>query len=309
MTLAEIIKSDANALKLFSPQQINTLEASLITDEKNEKFYLNCLRRNKKIQVYSPNKTNPEEIIRQLYILKLNQDYGYPIDHMELEVSVKMGSASKSADIIIYDNASKKDKENIVLIIEVKKPAESLTQGINQLESYIAALPARLGVWVDGNEENVRYRKHQDNDPAKKYSFERFKRVPHFNETIESVLQKRLKKSDLIDILDLRSTVYLLEQRIVAMGGVESSFDEIFKLIFAKLYDEQSKKINDDLAFQKITGVNLKQSVESLFTNAKNKWRDVFKQTDHIDLTEETLIALVTELQEYKLFERSEGVV
>ena len=48
MTLAEIIKSDANALKLFSPQQINTLEASLITDEKNEKFYLNCLRRNKK---------------------------------------------------------------------------------------------------------------------------------------------------------------------------------------------------------------------------------------------------------------------
>ena len=254
--------------------------------------------------MYSPNKTNPEEIIRQLYILKLNQDYGYPIDHMELEVSVQMGSsASKSADLVIYDNSTKKDKENIVLIIEVKKPAESLTQGINQLESYIAALPARLGVWVDGNEENVRYRKHQDNDPSKKYSFERFKRVPHFNETIESVLQKRLKKSDLIDILDLRSTVYLLEQRIVAMGGVESSFDEIFKLIFAKLYDEQSKKINDDLAFQKITGVNLKQSVESLFTNAKNKWRDVFKQTDHIDLTEETLITLVTELQEYKLFE------
>jgi len=108
MTLTEILRSDANALKLFSAQQINALEASLIADEKNEKLYLNCLRRNKKIQVYSPSKTNPEEIIRQLYILKLNQDYGYPVENMEIEVSVKMGSASKSADIVIYDNAVKK---------------------------------------------------------------------------------------------------------------------------------------------------------------------------------------------------------
>lgn len=74
MTLTEILKSDTNALKLFSPKQISTLEASLIPDDKTEKFYLNCLRRNKKIQVYSPSKTNPEEVIRQLYILKLNQD-------------------------------------------------------------------------------------------------------------------------------------------------------------------------------------------------------------------------------------------
>jgi type I restriction enzyme M protein len=110
MKLTEILKSDTNALKLFSSQQIQQLEASLFADDKNEKFYLTCLRRNRKIQVYSPSKTNPEEIIRQLYILKLKQEYGYPIENMELEVSVQMGSASK------------KDKENIVLIIEVKKP-------------------------------------------------------------------------------------------------------------------------------------------------------------------------------------------
>lgn len=231
MTLADILKSDANALKLFSPQQINMLEASLITDDKNEKFYLNCLRRNKKIQVYSPSKTNPEEVIRQLYILKLHQDYGYPIEHMELEVSVKMGSASKSADIIIYDNASKKDKENIVLIIEVKKPNETLIQGLDQLESYISALPTHLGVWVDGNEENIRYR-----NPDNKYKFERFKRLPKFTETIDDVLATYLKKQDLLDVIDLRATVNMLQEKVLANDGV-NAFDEIFKLIFAKLYD------------------------------------------------------------------------
>ncbi len=297
MTLAEILKSDANALKLFSPAQIQQLESSLIADEKGDKFYLNCLRRNKKIQVYSPSKTNPEEIIRQLYILKLKQEYGYPIDHMELEVAVQMGSASKSADIIIYDNATKKDKENIVLIIEVKKPNETLMQGLDQLESYISALPTYLGVWVDGNEENIRYR-----NPDNKYKFERFKRLPKFNETIDDVLATYLKKQDLLDVIDLRATVNMLQEKVLANDGV-NAFDEIFKLIFAKLYDEQSKKPTEDLEFQTKKGVKLQTSIEALFVKAKIKWKDVFKDKDELELSEETLIAVVTELEKYKLFE------
>jgi type I restriction enzyme M protein len=216
---------------------------------------------------------------------------------MELEVSVQMGSASKSADIVIYDNASKKDKENIVLIIEVKKPNESLTQGIDQLESYISALPTYLGVWVDGNEENIRYR-----NPDNKYKFERFKRLPKFGESIEDVLATYLKKQDLLEVQDLRSTVYMLEQKVLANDGV-NAFDEIFKLIFAKLYDEQSKKPLDELDFQTKKGAKLQTSIEALFIKAKTKWKDVFKEKDEIELSEETLIAVVSELQEYKLFE------
>jgi type I restriction enzyme M protein len=297
MKLIEILKSDTNALKLFSSQQIQQLEASLFADDKNEKFYLNCLRRKRKIQVYSPSKTNPEEIIRQLYILKLNQEYGYPIENMELEVSVQMGSASKSADIVIYDNASKKDKENIVLIIEVKKPNESLTQGIDQLESYISALPTYLGVWVDGLEENIRYR-----NPDNKYKFERFKRLPKFNETVADVLATYLKKQDLLDVQDLRATVNMLQEKVLANDGV-NAFDEIFKLIFAKLYDEQSKKPLDELEFQTKKGTKLQPAVEALFSKAKLKWKDVFKDKEELELSEETLIAVVSELQEYKLLE------
>ena len=297
MKLAEILKSDANALKLFSAAQIYQLETSLTSDEKNEKFYINCLRRNKKIQVYSPSKTNPEEIIRQLYILKLHQDYGYPIENMELEVSVKMGSASKSAYIIIYDNASKKDKENIVLIIEVKKPNETLIQGLDQLESYISALPTYLGVWVDGNEENIRYR-----NPDNKYKFERFKRLPKFGESISDVLATYLKKQDLLDVIDLRATVNMLQEKVLANDGV-NAFDEIFKLIFAKLYDEQSKKPTEELDFQTKKGTKLQPAVEALFSKAKLKWKDVFKEKEELELSEETLIAVVSELQEYKLLE------
>lgn len=295
MTISEILKSDARDLKLFKPSYIKTLEDNLV--EKKGKYFLKCLVREKEIQVYSPAKTNPEEIVRQLYLLKLHHEYKYVYENMQLEVDVVMGSSSKKADIIIYDNATKKDKENIVLIIEIKKPKEDMTKGIGQLESYISALPTQLGIWTDGNEENVRYRNPDNND-----KFERFKRVPKSNESIASVLETYLKKSDLLNIVNLYRTVYMLEQRVLANDGV-NAFDELFKLIFAKLYDEQSKKKNDELDFQVKVGQDITAIIEDLFKKAKNKWKDVFKEKDEIELSNETLIAVVSELQEYKLFE------
>lgn len=295
MTINDILKQEAKDLKLFKKSYIDELDNSLII--KGDKAFLKCFVREKEVQVYSSSKSNPEEIIRQLYLLKLHKEYNYSYSNMLLEVDVVMGSFSKKADIIIYDSPTKKDKENIVLIVEIKKPKEDLTKGIGQLESYISALPTKLGVWTDGNEENVRYR-----NPDNKDKFERFKRVPKSNESIASVLETYLKKSDLLNIVDLHRTVYMLEQRILANDGV-NAFDELFKLIFAKLYDEQSKKQNDELEFQVKIGQNIETTIENLFSKAKTKWNDVFKAKDEIELSHETLIAVVSELQEYKLFE------
>jgi len=295
MKINEILKDEELNLKLFKSTYIDKINGSIF--EKENKYYFECLVRKKAIQVYSASKSNPEEIIRQLYLLKLHHEYKYSYENMLLEVDVVMGSSSKKADIIIYDNATKKDKENIVLIIEIKKPKEDLTKGIGQLESYISALPTRLGIWTDGNEENIRYR-----NPDNKDKFERFKRVPKSTESIASVLETYLKKSDLLNIVNLYRTVYMLEQRVLANDGV-NAFDELFKLIFAKLYDEQSKKQNDELEFQVKIGQDISSIISNLFIKAKTKWKDVFKEKDEIELSKETLIAVVSELQEYKLFE------
>lgn len=296
MILDDILKQKTNTLKLFNSEYINILLDNVI--EKEDKYFVKCLVRNKNIQISSKSKTQPEEVIRQLYILKLNKKYGYPVENMSLEVDVKMGSSHKSADIIIYDNPNKKDKENIILIVEIKKPKEKLSEGIAQVESYVSALPAYLGIWTDGVEENIRYR-----NPSNKYNFERFKRVPKYSESIEDVLQTYLTKKDLINITDLKSTVVMLEQKVLSNDGV-NAFDEIFKLIFAKLYDEKTKKKKDDiLDFQIKIGSKIQKTIRELFKNAKNKWKDVFKEKDEIELSEETLVEVISELQEYKLFE------
>ena len=49
------------------------------------------------------------------------EDLGYPIDHIEVEVGVQMGSGihDKPADIVVYADATKAQSW---LIVETKKP-------------------------------------------------------------------------------------------------------------------------------------------------------------------------------------------
>lgn len=91
--------------------------------------------------------------------------------------------------ILSYTIAQLKRQRKYSFNCRNQKPKEDMTKGIGQIESYISALPTRLGVWTDGNEENVRYR-----NPDNKDKFERFKRIPKANESIASVLETYLKK-------------------------------------------------------------------------------------------------------------------
>ena len=74
MNLAELLKDSAYKLTQFKPAQIAALEAG-ITLKKTDKAstpYVTCLVRGK------PIKLTPEEAVRQLYVMVLKDDLGYP---------------------------------------------------------------------------------------------------------------------------------------------------------------------------------------------------------------------------------------
>ena len=77
---------------------------------------------NEEVQVYAEgSKSAPEEIVRQLWIYKLMQQYAYKADEIDLEKGVQFGTevGTKAADIIIYTDATKKTPK---IIVECKKP-------------------------------------------------------------------------------------------------------------------------------------------------------------------------------------------
>ncbi|HNW55320.1 MAG TPA: SAM-dependent methyltransferase, partial [Bacteroidales bacterium] len=79
MTLSEILRDSNYKLTQFGIADQQALEQRINTrtDSKgNAVPYVKCLVRNKEI------KLTPEEVIRQLFIRVLMDDYGYPVSRM-----------------------------------------------------------------------------------------------------------------------------------------------------------------------------------------------------------------------------------
>ena len=87
MILSDTLKDSNYKLTQFSQEQIAMFEASInIKDNKGkDSAYVTCLVRKKEI------KLTPEEAVRQLYVLVLRDNFGYPTERMELECSVSFG--------------------------------------------------------------------------------------------------------------------------------------------------------------------------------------------------------------------------
>ncbi|MBK9125980.1 MAG: type I restriction enzyme HsdR N-terminal domain-containing protein [Chloroflexi bacterium] len=79
-------------------------------------------------------------------------EYGYSKTDIGVEVSISMGRARKSCDLVIYRAATPHVQENIVTIVEAKregiKPSD-VDSGVEQLKSYMAACSScKFGLWV-----------------------------------------------------------------------------------------------------------------------------------------------------------------
>tara|TARA_B110000503_G_C6853941_1_gene292035 strand:+ start:80 stop:565 length:486 start_codon:yes stop_codon:yes gene_type:complete len=148
--LQTILKSSNYQLTQFTKEQISKLEKSIILKDSKgvETPYISCLVRKKDIRL------TPEEIVRQLYIMKLQEEYDYPIKRMQIEYSVSFGHEKKRADIVIFD---KKDNTTPYIIIEIKKP--NLKDGKEQLKSYCHGTGATMAIWTNGDSISYYHRK------------------------------------------------------------------------------------------------------------------------------------------------------
>jgi len=98
-------------------------------------------------RIYKVNK-KPEEKVRQWWLYRLKEVYGYSFNQMDVEVKVTVGSTEgkKSADIVVYQDSKKSSPR---IFIEVKRPKR--TDGIEQLKVYMNSTGCRIGLWSNEN--------------------------------------------------------------------------------------------------------------------------------------------------------------
>lgn len=303
MKITDIIKGSEYDLSLFSEDKILKLENRLV-ERKTKKgldMYFTCLVRKKEIKV------TPEEIVRQLYLLVLTEDLGYPVSRMELEYEVTFGREKKRADIVVFD---KQQVTSPFIIVELKKP--KLKDGKEQLKSYCNATGAPIGVWSNGRSISYYHRK----DPN---YFEDLSGIPRADQKLSDILSERWKIADLIkkdklvnERKSLKDLILEMEDEVLAGAGVDV-FEEVFKLIFTKLFDEMEsgRKPDRNLEFRNYgdTETELKDKLQTLFDKAKDKWQGVFTDDAKILLTPSHLSVCVASLQDVKLFNSNLDVV
>lgn len=303
MLLSEVLKSTNYDDTMFSNEAKKYIENLIITKNVRGAIvpYITCTIRSKEI------KLTPEEAVRQLYIYKLLNEYNYPADRIQLETPIHFGREIKRADITVMD----KDRPMVpYIIVELKKP--KLTDGKEQLKSYCNATGAPIGVWTNGEQISCYNRK----DPN---FFVEISDIPNIRQKVSDITNENhnydwLIKHDKLRTTrrSLRSYVQEMEDEVLASSGVDS-FEEIFKLIFTKLYDELvcANNKNEYLKFRNTgdTDYELKIKIQCLFDKAKDKWIGIFPDESKILLAPSHLAVCVSNLQDIKLFNNNLDVI
>ncbi len=306
MTLDEIVRGSKSSYSLEKFESAAITAVQMRLTEKDGKSFLKCYVRNKDVRV------TPEEVIRQLWLYQLTLGtYQYPVGRIQVEYPITFGrDTSKRADIVIMD----KDRPTVpYAIIEVKQPTSK--GGKDQLKSYCHATGAPLAVWSNGTETIIWHRKNPN-------YFVKIPDLPTTSETIDDVAGETWTMENLVEFEQareageartgsLKDLILDMENEVLANAGVDV-FEEVFKLIFTKLYDEMSchQGKYTHLKFRNVnTAAQVKESIQKLFDDAKKKWNGVFLEDERIRLTPDHLQVCVASLEEWKLFNSNLDIV
>lgn len=279
--ILNIVKDSNYSFSIFDQKLVDELESRIVI--KDGKPCVVCAIRDKEILL------KPEEVVRQLYAMKLLAAYGYAKQRIKFEHPIHFGREVKSADIVIFD----KDRPTVeYIIVEIKKP--KLQDGKNQLRSYTNATGAPIAVWTNGGQISHYNRK----DPN---YFEDITDIPKADQTLEDILKERFTLKDLIikdkipnEGKSLKTIIQEMEDEVLANAGVDV-FEEVFKLIFTKLYDERKSakdkeiityelgKMNAALVSEDPLGeMGVKASKETSFDYLKEKLKNIDDNTFRI---------------------------
>ena len=303
----ELLKGSAYQLTQFTTEECAFMAKRVTWKEGKTGSipYVDCLSRQKSI------KLTPEELVRQLWLHRLEMRYKYFGSRVTVEYPITFGrDSSKRADIVVFDA----DRPTVpFLIVEVKQG--KLKDGKEQLRSYTHATGAPLAMWCNGIQTIYWHRKNPN-------YFVEIPDIPTASQTIDDVAGQPWTIQELINVekrreaeglgaRNLRQLIEDLENEVLANAGVDV-FEEVFKLVFTKLYDEMFcfRGRHKFLRFRNSnTAAQLKANIQSLFDDARTEWPGVFADDEKIKLSPEHLQVCVGSLEEWKLFNSNLDVV
>lgn len=254
---------------------------------------------------------NPEEFVQAETYLKLIYEYNYPATNISVNESVQIGSETREADILVYNDSHNK----ILIVVECKEENINERQfqiAVDQAYSYAHASAARY-VWVTSGIKDEYFeitnispvaRISISDIPKRDGEVKRFKYIKGVNEPSKGTQSELIQK-------------FKSAHDALWGGGAlapTTAFDELDKLIFCKIWDERwrdndPKSKGQPFNFQIIhypedqqnnkAKVELEKRIRDLYEHGRKKDPEVFK--DDIKLDKHKIYTVVQYLQDINL--------
>ena len=326
------------------PLQSTILEENLLIScdsQKNSlplrKFFLDTLYfryNNMEVQIrdnkiFAPLKdkwlvNKPEEQVRQQYICRLVDSYGYTLDQMAQELQVtnsQRGQGAARGDIVIW--RSKEDKLNnksALIVVECKAESVTIRQE-DYFQGYNYAAWAGADFFVTTNLKETRVFRVVKGELPKR--LEEIADIPTADKAqdqkeIDKLLQqtKAFTRDEFSKLLFKCHNIIRNNDKL----SPEAAFDEISKILFIKIRYER-----DNTGTQIFSLDNFKKARETynsfkskdapefyqfLFEKTKEDFANdhLFEQNDIIKIRENSFEQIVKELQIYNLSTTSDDV-
>ncbi len=268
-------------LKFFTKNELSKIKLKESAEGKIEIF---CAKREKWLRA------KPEEVVRQLFLVWIQDTLKYPLSRILVEWAIQMGEDAEKerADIAIFSDEACTDP---YIIFELKKPESK--EGLEQLRGYLNWTGCFFGCWSNGNDYSFQLREEEKTTKKAPYKYRTIPRLPKLGEDLKDIL-KPLTYAELKPVPNLRALIMQLEHDALANAGV-NAFDELFKLFFAKLHDEfqPKKKLTDAVEFRVPIGSpeDIYRRFNTLFQAAKKRshWGDIFDEGEQLKLKGEAL--------------------
>lgn len=272
----------------------------------------------------------PEEKVRQQYICKLVNVYGYSLDQMAQELSVtasQRGRGNARADIVIWKSKKDKEKKRAAFIVveckaeNIKIRVEDYYQGFN----YAAWAHAEF--FVTTNEKETKF----------------FNVDPQFlpqklEEVVAIPTAKDVDDAKKIEQIKNQTKTFTREEFTKTLQAChniirnndklspEAAFDEISKLLFMKIRYERQQRGEKVFTkaeytaqaenYEKNVRPGLKSKgidqpyMQNLFDTTKIEFKDdhLFEANDEIKIRENSFIQILEKLENYNLSDTQDDV-
>lgn len=257
-----------------------------------------------------------EEEVKVHLVLPWLEGLGYKRECMDFEKTIKVNEGRKVksifADIVVYTD---KKRETPLIVIDTKSPSQILSrEGRDQVISYARLLPkiAPIAILTNGKNSQV----YQTLDKS------RIKELPNRKDLLKDFVSAVLSKSiqeilrqeatkELFTIDDVSTFKDLLKKCHNIIRNNEGydpiqAFDELSKVLFAKMYEEQynttSNRFTSDIFDKTLRDLKV-NIVQQQFGEIQKVpgFRDLFPENTSIKLKDRTIREIVAIFESYDL--------